>query len=64
MNRRHPTEVAFAPVEDGALTTPGAFERLGAWALVAVVLAIAAYIGPVTELVSQHPFGAPGMRTW
>ena len=64
VDRKQTTEVTFAAVEGGALPAPASFDRLGAWGLTAVVLAIGAYAGPVVELLSQHTFGAPGMRTW
>ena len=57
-------DVTFAAVEEQALPTPPIFDRIGRWAVLAVVLAVLAYIGPVRELLAQHIYGAPGMRTW
>jgi cytochrome c oxidase subunit 1 len=56
--------VAFAQAQDGALPTPALFDRIGLWGAAAIVLAVLAYVGPFTELISMHPYGAPGMRTW
>jgi len=57
-------DAAFAPVEEEAAPTPAAFDYVGRWGLVAIVLAIIAYVGPLHELLAQHVYGAPGMRTW
>jgi cytochrome c oxidase subunit I len=57
-------EVAFAPVEDAAQKTPAVFDRIGRWAVVALILAFLAYVGPMHDLLSQHVYGAPGLRTW
>ena len=63
-NERTDHVVEFAQPQDAALPTPPVFDRIGAWAAVAVVLAVLAYVGPIIELINTHPFGAPGMRTW
>jgi cytochrome c oxidase subunit 1 len=60
-------EVTFAsPVADPAHpdTTPAMLQHLYRWGFVAIVLAIAAYAGPVGELLRHPGFLAPGMRTW
>jgi hypothetical protein len=57
-------EVAFAEVEPEALPTPAIFDGMWRWAVIALVLAVLAYVGPMHELVEQHVYGAPGMRTW
>jgi cytochrome c oxidase subunit 1 len=57
-------EVAFAAAEEPAAPTPAWFDHIERWALVAVVLAVLPYVGPVHDLLSQHVYGAPGMRTW
>ena len=59
-----PTTFEFAPAQEEALPTPRAFDMLGRWATVAVVLAVLAYIGPIHDQISQPHFLAPGMRTW
>ena len=59
-----PTTFEFAAVEEEALPTPRAFDMLGRWAAVAVVLAVLAYVGPIHDQISQPHFLAPGMRTW
>ncbi|HZV79389.1 MAG TPA: cbb3-type cytochrome c oxidase subunit I [Candidatus Binatus sp.] len=56
--------VAFAQPEPESQPPPAAFDRIYAWGAAAIVLAVLAYIGPVHELISLHPFGAPGERTW
>ena len=56
--------ISFAPVEEDAMKTPAILDSLGTWATVAVMLAILAYAGPIHELMTMHPYGAPGMRTW
>jgi len=55
---------AFAPVEADAMDAPPAFDLLGRWAALAVVLAVLAYAGPMYDQISQPHFLAPGMRTW
>ena len=64
VNERTDTAVEFAQPEPEALPTPNALDRIGPWAAAAIVLAFLAYVGPVTELLSMHPYGAPGLRTW
>jgi len=56
--------LAFAPVEDAALTPPPVLDRLGMWAALALGLAVLAYAGPVTQQIMAHAYLAPGMRTW
>jgi cytochrome c oxidase subunit 1 len=56
--------IAFADVEPEALKTNPALDRIGVWAVVAIVFAVVAYAGPIHELIAAHPHGAPGMRTW
>jgi len=55
---------AFASVQEDALDTPRAFDMLGRWAALAVVLAVLAYLGPIHDQLSEPHFLAPGMRTW
>ena len=57
-------QIAFADVEPAAQPTPAIFDQMGRWAVLAVILALLAYAGPVRELLAQHVYGAPGMRTW
>jgi len=58
------TPVEFATPQPGSGTTPPVLDHFGRWAVLAVVLALAAYAGPFTELLSQHAYLAPGLRTW
>jgi len=57
-------ELAFAPLDRDAASTPAVLDRLGRWAFVAIVLAVLAYAGPVTQQLHAHAYLAPGMRTW
>lgn len=57
-------EVVFAEVEPAAQPTPAILDGMGRWAVIAIVLAVLAYVGPIRELLAQHVYGAPGMRTW
>jgi cytochrome c oxidase subunit 1 len=57
-------ELAFAPLDAEAGPTPLVLDRLGTWAAVAIVLAVVAYAGPVTQQLTAHSYLAPGMRTW
>ena len=61
---RNDQPVAFAEPEPEALPTPPVFDRIYAWGVAAIVLAVLAYVGPVHELLEMHPYGAPGLRTW
>jgi hypothetical protein len=64
VNERTDTTVEFAQAEPEAMPTPAALDRIGPWAAAAIALAFLAYVGPVTELLQMHPYGAPGLRTW
>jgi cytochrome c oxidase subunit I len=55
---------AFAPTDEDAMETPAVLDRLGRWALIALVLAILAYAGPMSNEINAHAYLAPGMRTW
>jgi cytochrome c oxidase subunit I len=59
-----PPTFAFAANDDDAMETPAVLDRLGRWALIAVVLAMLAYAGPLTQQFQAHAYLAPGMRTW
>jgi cytochrome c oxidase subunit 1 len=56
----------FAPARagDDASSTPPVLDRLGRWGVLAIVLAILAYAGPVVQQIQAHAYLAPGMRTW
>jgi len=56
--------VAFAEAEPGGEPSPPVFEHLFRWGAVALLLAVAAYSGPLGELLRHPGFLAPGMRTW
>jgi cytochrome c oxidase subunit 1 len=58
------TEAVFAEAADSAMTTPASLQKLYRWGVLALVLAVLAYAGPLHDML-QHPgFLAPGMRTW
>jgi len=57
-------DLAFAPLDADAANTPLVLDKLGRWAALAIVLAILAYVGPLTQQLSAHAYLAPGMRTW
>jgi hypothetical protein len=46
------------------METPAVLDRLGRWAVIALVLAILAYAGPVSGEIHAHAYLVPGMRTW
>ena len=57
-------EAVFATPADGALATPAPIQHLYRWGVLALVLAVLAYAGPLADLI-QHPgYLAPGLRTW
>ncbi|HEX3456546.1 MAG TPA: cbb3-type cytochrome c oxidase subunit I [Candidatus Baltobacteraceae bacterium] len=57
-------EAAFATPADGGLATPQPLQRIYRWGVLALVLAVLAYAGPLGELLRHPGFLAPGMRTW
>jgi hypothetical protein len=57
-------EATFAMPADGGLATPQPLQRIYRWGVLAFVLAILAYAGPLGELLRHPGFLAPGMRTW
>jgi cytochrome c oxidase subunit 1 len=57
-------EATFATAADGGLTTPQPLQRIYRWGVLALVLAVLAYAGPLGELLRHPGFLAPGMRTW
>ena len=56
--------VVFAEAAPGGEPSPPVFEHLFRWGAVALLLAVAAYSGPLGELLRHPGFLAPGMRTW
>lgn len=60
----HSMEAVFATPPAGAEPTPRALQGIYRWGVVALVLAIAAYAGPLGELMRHPGYLAPGMRTW
>jgi len=57
-------EATFATPAEGGLTTPGSLQSIYRWGVLALVLAVIAYAGPLGELLRHPGFLAPGMRTW
>ena len=56
--------VSFAPVDENAGPTPAVLDKLGQWAVIAIVVALLSYAGPIAQQISVHAYLAPGMRTW
>ena len=61
---KRPRTAEFASTNEDALATPAVFDQLFRWGLVAIVLAVLAYAGPVAGQIQAHAYLAPGMRTW
>jgi cytochrome c oxidase subunit 1 len=59
-----PSTFTFAPVDEQAGSTPAVLDKLGQWAVIAFVVAVLSYSGPIVQQLSLHPYLAPGMRTW
>jgi cytochrome c oxidase subunit I len=58
------TDVRFATPPEGAEPTPLMLQHLYRWGVLALVLAVLAYAGPLGELLRHPGYLAPGMRTW
>jgi cytochrome c oxidase subunit 1 len=58
------TQAVFATPAYVADTTPPLLQHLFRWGIVALVLAVLAYAGPLGELLRHPGYLAPGMRTW
>jgi cytochrome c oxidase subunit 1 len=56
--------LTFAPIDENAGPTPVVLDKLGQWGIVAVVVAIISYAGPIAQQLTVHAYLAPGMRTW
>jgi cytochrome c oxidase subunit 1 len=59
-----PPTFLFAATDEDAMETPPVLDRLGRWAIIALVLAVLAYVGPLSAELGAHAYLAPGMRTW
>ncbi len=57
-------EAAFASPAASAATTPPMLQHVFRWGVLALVLAVLAYAGPLGELLRHPGYLAPGMRTW
>jgi cytochrome c oxidase subunit 1 len=57
-------EAVFATPADPTDRTPAALQHLYRWGVLALVLAVLAYAGPLGELLRNPGYLAPGMRTW
>jgi cytochrome c oxidase subunit 1 len=57
-------EATFATPAEGAQPTPSALQFIYRWGVLALVLAVLAYAGPLGELLRHPGYLAPGMRTW
>ena len=63
VRREGETPFTFAEAEDESVKYP-IFDRLWTWSAVAIILAVFAYAGPVSDQLTQHHYLSPGMRTW
>jgi cytochrome c oxidase subunit I len=57
-------EVSFATPAESAAATPWPLQHLYRWGVLAFVLAVLAYAGPLGELLRHPGYLAPGLRTW
>jgi hypothetical protein len=57
-------EAEFATPADPSDRTPLPLQHIYRWGVLALVLAVAAYAGPLGELLRNPGYLAPGMRTW
>lgn len=62
--KTEPIEAVFAEPLQSAEPTPPLLQHVFRWGVVALVLAILAYAGPLGELLRHPGYLAPGMRTW
>jgi hypothetical protein len=58
------TTVEFAQPVAGAEPAPPMLQSLFRWGVVALIVAVLAYAGPLLEMLHNPGFLAPGMRTW
>ncbi len=64
-NEKHETyEAQFASAEPESAPTPALLQSIFRWGVLALVLALAAYAGPMFDLLHAPSYLAPGMRTW
>ena len=63
-NERGETEFSFAPAREAQLIPNPVLDSVWRWGAVAIALALIAYAGPFAQVIGQHGYGAPGMRTW
>jgi cytochrome c oxidase subunit 1 len=61
---KNPAPFTFAPVDEHAGTTPAVLDKLGQWGVIALVIAVLSYAGPIAQQLTLHTYIAPGMRTW
>ncbi|HUY40897.1 MAG TPA: cbb3-type cytochrome c oxidase subunit I [Candidatus Dormibacteraeota bacterium] len=57
-------EVEFAVPAMPAEATPSALQHLFRWGVIALVLAVLVYAGPIGDLVHAPGYSVAGMRTW
>ena len=62
--KTEPMDVTFATPAQPVNETPFLLQRLYRWGVLALVLAVLAYAGPLGELLRNPGYLAPGMRTW
>jgi cytochrome c oxidase subunit 1 len=57
-------QATFATPAESAATTPPMPQHVFRWGVLALVLAVLAYAGPLGEFLRHPGYLAPGMRTW
>jgi cytochrome c oxidase subunit 1 len=62
--KSHAMDATFATPPADAEPTPRALQGIYRWGVLAFALAVAAYAGPLGDLLRHPGYLAPGMRTW
>jgi cytochrome c oxidase subunit 1 len=62
--KTHTMDAQFAQPEPGAIPTPAFLQPVFRWGFLALVLAAAAWAGPISDLLIHPGYLAPGLRTW
>jgi hypothetical protein len=57
-------QATFATPAESAATTPPMLQNVFRWGVLALVLAVLAYAGPLGEFLRHPGYLAPGMQTW
>lgn len=57
-------DVVFAAPASAAEPTPPLLQHLFRWGVIAVVLAVVVYAGPIGQMIAHPGYSATGLRTW